>query len=457
MLRYLSIPNISPMVLTSRLRYALYGSLLSASLISLSVSAGAADGVFGEYFNNIIKDSTNCGINTTITGFTSTAGTSFGTQRCTTFQNIVKSVLGSSTAPDGQAIIWFDATTGNPKYGSVNWQNSGGNISYTGGNVGIGTTTPGAKFEVAWWGLSMKWGEIIIQRPVTTGGWARWLHYTPDNSYDSTNAGLAGIGLLGGGTTESSIYLTFGTAPWSSSRGIQILSNGNVGIWTTTPTAKLQVNGNIQAAGSPVPANWYNLQAGSIWASTVYGYNGICTGNWSWDCTSNGGVVLHPAGSIGIWWKSESTTWGMSIHKDDWAIVTRKADGGDNAEPQNSRGSIYVNDIYIRSIGKWASQLAAGSVPQGTLCGVAVRYWSGPISPYVSCQWQSIITSTTIPSWYTQPAWYDENGNYYPESWIDTSTTQQAWNCPSWYSPQQTTHANWGGQSGDDTWSCVKN
>ena len=60
-----------------------------------------------------------------------------------------------------------------------------------------------------------------------------------------------------------------------------ILPSGNVGIGTATPNTKLQVNGNIQAAGSPVPANWYNLQAGSIGASTVYGYNGICTGNWS--------------------------------------------------------------------------------------------------------------------------------------------------------------------------------
>ncbi len=35
-LRYLSIPNIHPMLLSSQLRYALYGTVLSASLISLS-------------------------------------------------------------------------------------------------------------------------------------------------------------------------------------------------------------------------------------------------------------------------------------------------------------------------------------------------------------------------------------------------------------------------------------
>lgn len=88
-----------------QLRYFLYGTVLSASLISLSVQAGTADGVFGDYFNNIIRDASSCGTNTAITGFTATAGASFGTQRCTTFQDIVKSVLGTSSAIDGQAVV----------------------------------------------------------------------------------------------------------------------------------------------------------------------------------------------------------------------------------------------------------------------------------------------------------------------------------------------------------------
>jgi hypothetical protein len=109
--------------------------------------------------------------------------------------------------------------------------------------MGIWKTNPIAKVEIAGGSLSMKWGDINIQRPVTTGGWARWLHYVPDNSVDVTSAGLAGMGVYGVAANQSSMYLAFGAAPWSSTRGIQILSNGNVGIGTATPAEKLDVVG----------------------------------------------------------------------------------------------------------------------------------------------------------------------------------------------------------------------
>ena len=107
-LRCLSIPNIHPMLLSSRLRYTLYGTVLSASLISLSASAGTADGVFGEYFKNIINTPCSYGYEV-ITGF-SASSTNYGTRTCTS----IATVLGNST-----------------------------------GNVGIGTLSPAAKLDVA--------------------------------------------------------------------------------------------------------------------------------------------------------------------------------------------------------------------------------------------------------------------------------------------------------------------
>jgi hypothetical protein len=63
------------------------------------------------------------------------------------------------------------------------------------------------------------------------------------------------MGVYGVAANQSSMYLAFGAAPWSSTRGIQILSNGNVGIGTATPAEKLDVAGNIKTTGQHIIEN----------------------------------------------------------------------------------------------------------------------------------------------------------------------------------------------------------
>jgi hypothetical protein len=43
--------------------------------------------------------------------------------------------------------VGFNAD-GTLRFGSVNWVRTGNNISYAGGNVGIGTVSPTAKLDV---------------------------------------------------------------------------------------------------------------------------------------------------------------------------------------------------------------------------------------------------------------------------------------------------------------------
>lgn len=78
---------------SSRIRYSLYGVILTASLGSLAVQAAGTDGIFGDYFQNMIRDAASCGTNTVITGFDTTDGSTFGTQECTPFNTLVKTVL----------------------------------------------------------------------------------------------------------------------------------------------------------------------------------------------------------------------------------------------------------------------------------------------------------------------------------------------------------------------------
>ena len=129
-----------------KLRYFLYGMVLSASLASLATQATGPDWVFGDYFQSMINDAAWCWANTAITGFKSSP---YGEQECTSFNNLVNTVLKTfGSAPSGQAVIWYDPVTGNPIFGDVNWKRTGSDISYVAGKVGIGTALPSQTLDV---------------------------------------------------------------------------------------------------------------------------------------------------------------------------------------------------------------------------------------------------------------------------------------------------------------------
>jgi hypothetical protein len=96
-------------MLSSQLRYSLYGSLVSLSLLSLTVSAATDDGVFGDYFRNIIT--TPCATGYVITGYSDTNDANYGKKICKSIESLL------ATIP-------------------------------TATNVGIGTTNPTAKLDV---------------------------------------------------------------------------------------------------------------------------------------------------------------------------------------------------------------------------------------------------------------------------------------------------------------------
>ena len=130
-----------------------------------------------------------------------------------------------------------------------------------GGNLGIGTTSPGKKLDVAGdWILdgitgghfeNYTYGSQLDVSEITSGGWAR-----ANRIVTSDSDGYVFSGVLGNSTTLIRAYWTIGNPSsisdtgYNSSNGIILLKNGNVGIGTTSPTQPLEVNGNIQATGS---------------------------------------------------------------------------------------------------------------------------------------------------------------------------------------------------------------
>ncbi|MFY7672004.1 hypothetical protein ACOSP6_13035 [Tenacibaculum sp. MEBiC06402] len=140
-------------------------------------------------------------------------------------------------------------------------------VTDTGDNVGIGTTAPSQKLDVN--GntrtnqLQLKGGDVKLSIPNTTGGWARGILYYNPNVY-STNE-IGGIGMLGSGSVQTRMFLGFGDDPWYSTKGIQILPNGRVGIGTVAPNYTLDVYGNAMVGNNDWAFMIINGKANNDW------------------------------------------------------------------------------------------------------------------------------------------------------------------------------------------------
>jgi len=152
--------------------------------------------------------------------------------------------------------------------GASLWNKNGSNVYYNKGNVGIGTTNPGAKLSVFESGTNVIGAQIsggtsavqgINIIPVLGGG-----GYNPLSS-----TGDMGI-IFSNGTSNGGNLLI---APWSSSAsGIKIMHNGNVGIGTSAPVAKLDVNGSLVTRSQQNSIIYAGDINGAKWLTKLGGY-----------------------------------------------------------------------------------------------------------------------------------------------------------------------------------------
>jgi hypothetical protein len=135
---------------------------------------------------------------------------------------------------------------------TADWTTVGNNMySNVSGNVGIGTTNPGAN------------GKLTIVGTQKPSGVGDGLEITSSRGSTATNIALlannaagvinplmqAGDNILrwAGSSIDNPNAGGLVLGPWSGSpKGIRIAPDGNVGIGTSTPTAKLEVNGDIK-------------------------------------------------------------------------------------------------------------------------------------------------------------------------------------------------------------------
>ncbi|MDD5163473.1 MAG: hypothetical protein PHD95_04665 [Candidatus ainarchaeum sp.] len=167
---------------------------------------------------------------------------------------------------------WECATAGT---GSSQWTTSGTSIYYNGGNVGIGTASPGKKLEVLDAGNT---GQIRLTRNAGT-------NYV-DLGVDviGTNYGLAawlnGVQKLQLNTNGGLSIGTYAATTEAPADGMII--PGNVGIGVPSPSEKLEVSGNIKGTQLCIGNDCRNA-----WPSSG---NGDITGVSAGTCLSGGGT-----------------------------------------------------------------------------------------------------------------------------------------------------------------------
>ncbi|MBX3387925.1 MAG: tail fiber domain-containing protein [Phycisphaeraceae bacterium] len=154
-------------------------------------------------------------------------------------------VPAAMVATTAQNVPW-SGITGAPA-GASAWSSSAGGIAYTGGRVGIGTSSPGAILTVS--GLN-SYNHMEVASTFEQG---TWFNLTNSSAGGRTWA-LCSTGSINE-EGAGAVLLRDNTA---AAVRMAVLPNGNVGIGTITPQAKLDVQGSIAASGPVLFGNNLN-------------------------------------------------------------------------------------------------------------------------------------------------------------------------------------------------------
>ena len=184
------------------------------------------------------------------------------------------------------------------------------------GNVGIGTTGPQANIDISADVPRLRWTDS------TTGGndYSILADASEFLLRDETNGQYMGLFK----NTEVQL-MTGGTAR------LTIASNGNVGIGTASPIAKLEVKGNIKTEviyETHMTKDWTPVESDSNWCSVAMSEDGI-----KQTAVVHGGQIYVSTDS--------GNTWIAKGSKRDWRSVAMSKDGTEQT------AVVAVGQIYV--------------------------------------------------------------------------------------------------------------
>ena len=332
-------------------------------------------GYFARYFQNIIGTG-NCVAGSIVTGFDATGWSTYGTRVCTGINPLIATFL-TTYLPEipGKVFAGIDSG-GNPVFVDSNWRMNAGNLFYTGGNIGIGTSTPIAKLDVRGGDAMAAWYNRALTLHAN--------HPTMQFKGISDTNRSAFIWYDAQSTSEALRFWVRGTDDnvWNATLAMSISGNGNVGIGTNVPTYKLHVNGDIRSDGwlrTSGDTGWYSESYWGGWHmqdnTWIRGYNGKSLWMWGgliggdggltvwygWIWSPGGGAII--AGNVGIGTSAPSAKLDIAGNTDGniQSILTRSADANFRLEAINRSASnadwAIVSTFGIRYNGVWESSV----------------------------------------------------------------------------------------------------